>query len=282
MANTGFKGIDVRQTGLALIFDGQLQDSSGNLVTTGTTSLRIYEIQSDGTLRSYDFGDHTFKSTALGTETQPMTHRTGNNGSTNTGYWSFALSTLTGFTVGGVYMFDVSNSGASPVNQKRKFVYGSAEGDVVVTASGTGAAYVQSDLRQVKGTASQGQAGYVALDWGAVANANAAVDLSNTTFKGIDGVAFPPNFDALVVDAGTGGVTVKLNTDKAGYRLDLTQAIPASNTGQTLGDALNAARAQGFGKWILSGTTLTLYAADGTTAVRTFSLDSATAPTQRS
>ena len=57
--------------------------------------------------------------------------------------------------------------------------------------------------------------------------------------------------------------------------LDLTQSIPTSNTAQTVGDALNAARAQGFGKWVLSGTTLTLYASDGTTAVRTFTLDSA-------
>lgn len=63
--------------------------------------------------------------------------------------------------------------------------------------------------------------------------------------------------------------------------LDLTQAVPTSNTANTVGDALNAARAQGFGKWSLSGTTLTLYAPDGTTAVRTFTLDSATAPTSR-
>lgn len=65
--------------------------------------------------------------------------------------------------------------------------------------------------------------------------------------------------------------------------LDLTQVIPTSNTGQTLGDALNAARAQGFGKWSLNtgNNTLTLYAADGTTVVRTFTLDSSTAPTSR-
>lgn len=77
-------------------------------------------------------------------------------------------------------------------------------------------------------------------------------------------------------------VTVGTNNDKAGYRLDLTQAVPASNAAQTVGDALNAARAQGFGRWVLSGTSLTLYAADGTTVVRTFTLDSATTPTQRS
>jgi hypothetical protein len=79
----------------------------------------------------------------------------------------------------------------------------------------------------------------------------------------------------------TNVVTVGTNNDKTGYSLNLSQAVPTSNTAQTIGDALNAARAQGFGKWVLSGTTLTLYASDGTTAVRTFTLDSASAPTQR-
>jgi hypothetical protein len=84
------------------------------------------------------------------------------------------------------------------------------------------------------------------------------------------------------ISLNSGAVTVSTNNDKAGYSLNLTQAIPTSNTAQTVGDALNAARAQGFGKWVLSGTTLTLDAADGTTSVRSFTLDSASAPTQRS
>jgi len=63
--------------------------------------------------------------------------------------------------------------------------------------------------------------------------------------------------------------------------LDMTQAVPTSNTAETVGDALNAARAQGFGKWVISGTTLTLYANDGTTAVKSFTLNSATNPTSR-
>lgn len=62
---------------------------------------------------------------------------------------------------------------------------------------------------------------------------------------------------------------------------DLTAVVPTTNTAGTIGDALNAARAQGFGKWALVGTTLSLYAADGTTVVRSFVLDSATAPTSR-
>jgi hypothetical protein len=67
----------------------------------------------------------------------------------------------------------------------------------------------------------------------------------------------------------------------AGCHLDLTQAVPITNTSQTVGDALNAARAQGFGKWALSGNTLRIYAPDGTTIVHTFTLDSPTDPTVR-
>ena len=63
--------------------------------------------------------------------------------------------------------------------------------------------------------------------------------------------------------------------------LDMTQAVPISNTAETIGDSLNAARAQGFGKWVISGTTLTLYANDGTTSVKSFTLNSATNPTSR-
>ncbi len=67
----------------------------------------------------------------------------------------------------------------------------------------------------------------------------------------------------------------------AAVTIDTTQAIALSNTANTLGDCLNAARAQGFGKWAIVGTTLTLYANDGTTSVRVFTLDSSTAPTSR-
>jgi hypothetical protein len=77
------------------------------------------------------------------------------------------------------------------------------------------------------------------------------------------------------------GVTIPTVTAVTTANLNLSQAVPTSNTAQTVGDALNAARAQGFGKWQLVGTTLTLYAPDGTTPVRTFSLDSVSAPTIR-
>jgi hypothetical protein len=63
---------------------------------------------------------------------------------------------------------------------------------------------------------------------------------------------------------------------------DLTQVVPTANGPNSVGDCLNAARAQGFGRWQIVGTTLSLYGPDGTTVVRTLTLDSATAPTQRS
>jgi hypothetical protein len=88
----------------------------------------------------------------------------------------------------------------------------------------------------------------------------------------------------IVWDSGGGSpfyVADEVNIPPTTVGIDLTQAVPTSNMAQTVGDALNAARAQGFGKWTVSGTTLTLYANDGTTAVRTFTLDSSSAPTQR-
>jgi hypothetical protein len=63
--------------------------------------------------------------------------------------------------------------------------------------------------------------------------------------------------------------------------IDLATIIPYTNTAQTVGDALNAARANGFGKWVISGTTLSIYAPDNTTILKTFTLDSIITPTSR-
>lgn len=63
--------------------------------------------------------------------------------------------------------------------------------------------------------------------------------------------------------------------------LDLTQAVGSTQTSETLGECLYAARTQTYGKWVVSGTSLTLYAANGTDVVKTLTLDSSTNPTQR-
>lgn len=145
------KGIDIRRTGGTLVFRALLQDSNGAILATGTTTFRLYELQSDGTLKSYDFNDNTFKTTALTTATLAATHRTGNNSTVNTGLWTATLGTLTGFTIGGIYFITCNNTGASPVDQVREFQYGSAEGDLVVTANGTGVGELDSNLVMLGG-----------------------------------------------------------------------------------------------------------------------------------
>jgi hypothetical protein len=149
MANTGCKGINSRQTGTALLFWSDLFDSTGAFVTTGTTSLYIQELQSDGSIKTYDFNNNTFSSAAVTTETQSMTYRKSNNATTDLGLWTFALSTLTGFTIGAVYRFMVNNSNAYPANTKGVyFVYGSAEGDLITLAGSTGQAYLETDVEK--------------------------------------------------------------------------------------------------------------------------------------
>jgi len=142
--------------------------------------------------------------------------------------------------------------------------------------------------------------GQVGLDFTNIKQATANTTLSNITVPMVTSVSNVTGGIAGNVTGSVGSVTSLttttiaaailatpsqlLQTDSSGHALvSLTQVIPATgNTGNSLADCLNAARAQGFGKWILSGTTLTLYGADGATVVRTFTLDSASAPTQRS
>lgn len=88
---------------------------------------------------------------------------------------------------------------------------------------------------------------------------------------------------SLTINATVASISAKsvILNDVIDRGIDFTQLVPTTNTAQSVGDALNAARAQGFGKWTFIGTSLSLYAADNTTIIKTFTLDSSTAPTQR-
>jgi hypothetical protein len=152
VANTGFKGLSVRQTGTAIVLRAGLLDAAGAQVTSGTTTLHLFEFQSDGSLKTYDWNDNTFKATACTTGSTTMSHQQGNNSTQNTGVWTKALSTLTGFTAGAVYLVMVTNSGASPAWQWDEFQYGSAEGDLVTTGLSTGTATLSSNLKAILGT----------------------------------------------------------------------------------------------------------------------------------
>lgn len=140
------KGIDVRAAlGGKILFRASLKDSTGAKLITGTTNLSLYELQDDGTLKTYDFADNTFKATAVTTEQQAMTVRKGNNNTTDLGLWTFALTTLTNFTVGAVYFAVVANAGASPPQQEREFQFGGDQGDLPVSSTG----YYQVDVIKV-------------------------------------------------------------------------------------------------------------------------------------
>lgn len=129
MANTGFKGIDILSTSL-LVRVFALKDATGAKITSGTATYRIFELQSDGSLKSYDFNDNTFKTTALTTATVNLTHQTGNNGGYNTGLWTNVMSTLTGFTKGAMYVEQITHTSLAPTEQEREFQFGSVEGEV--------------------------------------------------------------------------------------------------------------------------------------------------------
>lgn len=192
MANTGFKGINVWQTGNQLVPQFSLKDSSGAKLATGTTVLRLMELQSDGTKKTYDFNDNTFKATVVTTGTLGLTHLTWNDGgTTSTGIWTGVISTLTGFTKGSKLILQASNSGASPVDQERMFQYGSAEGDLVVTDNGTGVGEMNSDLKMVNGSTISVSSGIITI-----------------------------GASALTVTVGT-------NNDKSGYALNSTQPAVA-------------------------------------------------------
>jgi hypothetical protein len=95
--------------------------------------------------------------------------------------------------------------------------------------------------------------------------------------------AFVSGYDDVTIvvrgASGTNGAVLTVNLSSV--NINMTQPVPTSNTAQTVGDALNAARAQGFGKWAINGNTLSLYAPDGSTVIKSFTLDSAKFPSQR-
>lgn len=123
------RGIDVRESVAPLLVRALFTDATGAFVTGGSATVRIYEQQSDGSLKSFDFNDNTFKTTALTTATAALTHRTGNNGTRNTGIWTTALSNVAGFAKGRIYYLECEHASAVPTIQTREIQWGQAEGD---------------------------------------------------------------------------------------------------------------------------------------------------------
>jgi len=136
------RGIDIRQTSDRIVFRASLKDSAGAKVTSGTTELRVYRLEDDGTLDvlDWDSGVKDFVSSGATDDEVTMTHRQ-SNGTDDTGIWTYVLSDATllaAFDSGQVYIAQVTNSGAVPESQEREFQFGGVEGDQAENSAGSG------------------------------------------------------------------------------------------------------------------------------------------------
>lgn len=209
-----WQGIDLLQTGDRIVFRALLQDSAGALITSGSATLKLYELQNDGTLKSYDWNDNTFKTTALTTETQALTHRTGNNGGTNTGLWTYALTTLSGFTAGNLYIALINHSSASPTDQARLFQFGvSAAFDPYDAAAAglTKFAEIEADTNELQGDLADGGRIDLILD----AIAGDVENLDGAAMRGTDGANTATPLDAAGFRAAVGLAAANLDAQLA-------------------------------------------------------------------
>jgi hypothetical protein len=128
------RGIDVKQSGVPLLFDFNFVDATtGQPISVGSSSIRMFEYQSDATFKPYDFGTHAVVSGTPATPNLALAHQAA--GGVNTGVWTAVESTLSGLTVGALYLvIATAPTGARDPYQDRKFQYGGAEGDLDVTA----------------------------------------------------------------------------------------------------------------------------------------------------
>lgn len=253
------RGITIRPSSQNFRIEADFVDNLGATLTTGTFTASVSEVQDDGTLRAIDFNGSpptvcATAATVPTTGTISLTNRP--SGNTSRAYWS-ATFAGTNLTKGGVYLVEFNVPSGVTQPRPKLIQFGGADGDVMPNPT-TG--NVPVDVQTIKTQAVTCSAGVTVL-------ASVGTAATSTAQTG-------DSFDRI----GANGANL---TGITNARLDLTQAVPTSNTAETLGDALNAARAQGFGKWVLTGTSLVLYANDGTTAVRSFTLNSATAPTSR-
>lgn len=132
-------GIDIRQAiqdagGVKvtqLIVEALQNDSSGDILATGTTQLELLKLLADGTLQVYDFdaGVRDFVASSPTDRDLEMTHRQA--AGANTGIWTAVLDqhAVNAMDLRGIYYLRVTNTGASPKTQVRKFQFGGMDGD---------------------------------------------------------------------------------------------------------------------------------------------------------
>jgi hypothetical protein len=117
----------------------------------------------------------------------------------------------------------------------------------------------------------------------ALLDALAHLDADVSSRLSTAGYMAPDNAGIAAVQAKTDNLPANPAATGDAMTLDLAQPVPLTNTAQTVGDALNAARAEGFGNWSFDvpTKTMTLFAPDGSTPVHSFIWNDANDPTSR-
>ncbi len=131
-------GINIRQSTGRILFRVSLKDAAGAKVTSGTTELRVYRLEDDGTLDVYDWTTNDFVAPGAGTpdDETTMVHRQRRDSTgvdVNTGVWTAVLSTLTNFVAGTIYIIQITNTNAFPESQEREIQFG---GDIQAGLTG--------------------------------------------------------------------------------------------------------------------------------------------------
>lgn len=123
------QGIDILATDGVRVHEFAWVDSSSNPVTTGTATYKIAEVQSDGTLKYFEFdaGINQYTFIVGGTDSASLTHA-------GDGIWTAVVPSLTGFSEKGTYILIATHSVQG--TQYRKFQHGGAHGDMQVTNLG--------------------------------------------------------------------------------------------------------------------------------------------------
>lgn len=127
------QGIDIIQTTERILFRVSLKDQFGNKIVAGPApELRIYRLEDDGTLDTFDWDspfDFNEAAATPANDEQTMTHqqRADHTGAAqDTGIWTVVLTDLDNFTVGQVYIAQLTEATASPESQEREFQFGIA------------------------------------------------------------------------------------------------------------------------------------------------------------
>lgn len=153
MAGANWGGIDVRATASGvLVLRASIKDLNGARINYGSGTLSILSLEADGSLRTFDFTSKTFITNTghVATPAVALVHQTYASG-TAAGLWTYALTGVENLVYGRTYLSVVNHISGSPANQEREFMWGGAQGDIVVNlANNTG--YVASDNYRWFGT----------------------------------------------------------------------------------------------------------------------------------